>query len=55
MNKNTLCYFALLSERPDAMLPDPMLPVGLVCSLVFMVQWQGLIQFDLYMESIIKK
>ena len=34
MNKNALCYFVLLSEKPGAMLA-----VGVVLSLVFMVAW----------------
>ena len=46
MNKNALFYFVLLSIRPDAMLL-----VGVVYSLVFMVEWLGLIKLDLYIES----
>ena len=34
VNINAFCYFVLLSEGPGAMLA-----VGVVCSLVFMVEW----------------
>ena len=50
LNKNILCYFALLSEIPYAMLP-----VGVACSLVSMVEWLGLINFNLYIENKVKK
>ena len=46
MNKNVLCYFVLQSERPDATLL-----VGVVYSLVFMVEWLGLIKLDLYIDN----
>ena len=39
----------LLRERPDALLP-----VGVVSSLVFMVEWLGLIKFDLCIEKKVK-
>ena len=46
VNKNVLCYFLSLGERTDAMLP-----VGGICSLVFMVEWLGLIQYGLCMDG----
>ena len=46
VNTDALCYFVLLRERTEAMLT-----VGVVCSLIFMTQWQGLIKVDLYIES----
>ena len=50
MNKNAFCYFVLLSEGPDAMPP-----VAVVCSLIFLVEWLGLIKSDLCIESKIKR
>ena len=48
--KNALCYFVLLSERPDAMLP-----LSVVCSLIFIVESLSWIKFDLYIEHKVKK
>ena len=45
-NKDVLCYFVLVSERPDAMLP-----VCVMFNLVFVVEWLGLIKVYLYIES----
>ena len=45
LNKNALCYFVLQSEIPSAVLA-----VGVVCSLVFIVEWLVGRKSDLYIE-----
>ena len=49
MNKNAFCYFVLLSERADAMLA-----VGVVSSIIFIVEWLSLI-VHLYFEKKVRK